>query len=103
MSSIRPLNRAALLAGGSALVWMGILAGAQSSNADPTSPLAPGDTDTAPTTQTAPPSAGAPAPSYAPTNPVDCTDPNNAINCQTPPIDSPLVVGTADPGSPFRD
>lgn len=44
-----------------------------------------------------------PAPSYVPANPVDCTDPNNAINCDSPPIDSPLVVGTAEPGSPFRD
>lgn len=43
------------------------------------------------------------APSYAPANPVDCTDPNNAINCDSPPIDSPLVVGTAEPGSPYRD
>lgn len=43
------------------------------------------------------------APSYTPANPVDCTDPNNAVNCNTPPIDSPLVVGTAEPGSPNRD
>lgn len=44
------------------------------------------------------------APSYAPENPVDCTDPNNAVNCQGPPIDSPLTDnGTAAPGSPFRD
>lgn len=49
----------------------------------------------APTTST--------APSVAPTHPVDCNDPNNAVNCQTPPIDSPLVSGTAAPGSPFRD
>jgi hypothetical protein len=47
--------------------------------------------------------AVAAAPSYAPANPVDCTDPNNAINCDSPPIDSPLVVGTAEPGSPYRD
>lgn len=43
------------------------------------------------------------APSYAPANPVDCTDPNNSVNCNTPPVDSPLVVGTAEPGSPYRD
>lgn len=42
--------------------------------------------------------------SYAPENPVDCTDPNNAVNCQGPPIDSPLTDnGTAAPGSPYRD
>lgn len=42
--------------------------------------------------------------SYAPENPVDCTDPNNAVNCQAPPIDSPLTDnGTAAPGSPYRD
>jgi hypothetical protein len=104
MSSYRPLVRAALLAGGSAVVWIGILAGAQSSHADTTTdPLAPGDTSTAPTTETVAPSEEGAAPSYAPTNAVDCTDPNNSINCQTPPIDSPLVVGTAEPGSPFRD
>lgn len=42
--------------------------------------------------------------SYAPENPVDCTDPNNVVNCQAPPIDSPLTDnGTAAPGSPYRD
>lgn len=103
MSSYRVIGRASLLAGASALVWMGILAGAQSSHADTLGPLTPGDNDTPPATQTVVPSAEGSAPSYAPANPVDCTDPNNAINCQTPPIDSPLVVGTAEPGSPFRD
>lgn len=43
------------------------------------------------------------APSHAPTDPVDCTDPNNAVNCSSPPVDSPLVEGTATPGSPYRD
>jgi len=103
MSSYRVIGRAALLAGASALVWMGILASAQSSHADTVGPLAPGDTTTAPTTETVAPSPDAAGPSYAPTNPVDCTDPNNSINCQTPPVDSPMVVGTAEPGSPFRD
>lgn len=98
MSSYRVIGRTALLAAASAAVWAGILAGAQASHADP------GDTDPVPPA----PSTGAPAaeganPSFAPTDPVDCTDPNNAINCQTPPIDSPLVVGSAAPGSPFRD
>ncbi|MCB0930616.1 MAG: hypothetical protein KDB71_01785 [Mycobacterium sp.] len=65
------------------------------SHASP-APLAPG------TPGTTPPTTSANA-SFAPTNPVDCTDPNNTINCSTPPIDSPLVVGTAPPGSPFRD
>lgn len=98
MSSYRAIGRTALLAAASVAVWAGILAGAQSSHA------APGDNDNDPPV----PSSGAPAaeganPSFAPADPVDCADPNNAINCQTPPIDSPLVVGTAAPGSPFRD
>ncbi len=101
MSSHRAIGRAVLLAGASGLVWLGILASAQSSHAD--TPLAPGDNDNPPATQTAAPAAPGANPSYAPANPVDCTDPNNAVNCQTPPIDSPLVVGTATPGSPFRD
>lgn len=102
MSSFRVLGRAALMAGASAAVWMGILAGAQSSHAD--TPLAPGDPTATPTaTVTEAPSGRDPGPSYAPANPVDCTDPNNAVNCQTAPIDSPLVSGTAEPGSPFRD
>jgi hypothetical protein len=40
--------------------------------------------------------------SYAPV-PIDCSDPNNSINCSSGPIDSPLVDGPAAPGSPFRD
>lgn len=98
MSSVRAVRSVTVMAGGIALAWMAIISGAQSNQAQP--PLAPGDP--APTeTATAPASSA--APSYAPANPVDCTDPNNAVNCQTPPIDSPLVVGTAEPGSPFRD
>ena len=93
MSSHRTLRRIALTAGGSAVAVVGILAGAQ------TSVAAPGDPTPAPT----PAPTGTAAPSFVPTNPVDCTDPNNAINCQSPPIDSPLVVGTAVPGSPYRD
>lgn len=103
MSSYRAIGRAALLAGASGLVWLGILASAQASHADTSTPLAPGDDGTAPATDTVAPSTAAPGASFAPTNPVDCTDPNNSINCQTPPIDSPLVQGSAAPGSPFRD
>lgn len=43
-----------------------------------------------------------PGPSVAPST-IDCMDPNNSINCQGPHLDSPLVPGTAAPGSPFRD
>ena len=100
MSSRRAIGRAALMAAASAGVWVGILAGAQTGHA------APGDNDNDPAPGTgmiAPPTAVGASPSFAPTNPVDCTDPNNIINCQTPPIDSPLGVGTAAPGSPLRD
>lgn len=95
MSSARAFRSIAVMAGGIALAWTAILSGAHASQAQSPAPLAPGDPSPAPT-DTA-------APSYAPADPVDCTDPNNVINCQTPPIDSPLVVGTAEPGSPFRD
>jgi len=96
MSSARVFRSIALMAGGTAIAWTAILSGANSSQAQQTpAPQAPGDPAPAPTNTA--------APSYAPANPVDCTDPNNAVNCQTPPIDSPLVVGTAEPGSPFRD
>ncbi|MFM9033511.1 MAG: hypothetical protein ACKOQ4_04365 [Mycobacterium sp.] len=93
-----PLRRVVLLTGGVVLTWAGILAGmsadpGDASARDLVNPLAPGDP--APPTDTA-------SPSFAP-NPVDCTDPNNVINCQSPPIDSPLVQGTAPPGSPYRD
>ena len=101
MSSARVFRSIALLAGGTAIAWTAILSGANSSQAQQIpAPQAPGDPAPAPT-DTAPTNTA--APSYAPANPVDCTDPNNAINCQTPPIDSPLVSGTAAPGSPFRD
>lgn len=93
MGESRIVRSLALMAGGTAVAWAAIIAGTQSSQAQPLAPLTPSDpaaTDTA-------------SPSYAPTHPVDCADPNNAINCQTPPVDSPLVVGTAEPGSPFRD
>lgn len=87
--------RLALVAAGAALAGAGLLSGGTSAQ----SPvgLSAGDTRVplAPTTSV--------APSYAPPNPVDCTDPNNVVNCQTPPIDSPMVQGTAPPGSPFRD
>ena len=93
MVSSQGVRRLALSAAGGALTVMGLLAMHHGGNAgsvadDLQAPLAP-------TTST--------AESYAPANPVDCTDPNNVVNCQTPPIDSPLVVGTAEPGSPFRD
>jgi hypothetical protein len=109
MSSTRVFRSIALMAGATALAWAAILSGAQSSQAQMSVPLAPGDPAPTDTADPAPSDTAAPAPSdtanpsYAPANPVDCTDPNNAVNCQTPPIDSPLVVGTADPGSPFRD
>ncbi len=100
MSSYRVIGRTALLAAASGAVWAGILASAQPSHAAP----GDGDHDPAPNTgEVAPPPAAGANPSFAPTSPVDCTDPDNAINCQTPPIDSPLVVGTAAPGSPMRD
>lgn len=96
MSSDRALRRIAVIAGGAAVAAMGVLAGAQTSiAATAPAPLSPSNP--------APPTTSV-APSYAPTNPVDCTDPNNAINCQTPPIDSPMATeGTAAPGSPYRD
>lgn len=48
--------------------------------------------------------SGEPTPgaSVAPST-VDCSDPNNTINCPGPNLDSPLVPGTAAPGSPYRD
>ena len=86
MSSRRAIGRAALMAAASAGVWVGILANAQTGHA------APGDKDNDPTATTsavAPPHAVVSTPSYAPTNPVVCTDPNNAVNCQTPPTAPP--------------
>lgn len=90
MTSPRMLGRYGLIAAGAALALsVGFTANA--------APLPnPGDPGTAPST----PTVGS---SFAPTNPVDCTDPNNVINCNSAPVDSPLVVGTAPPGSPFRD
>ena len=88
--SKRMVRRGAPAVAGAALALMGLVALTPAGTADSGfTPLTP------PTTSE--------APSYAPANPVDCTDPNNAVNCQSPPIDSPLVVGTADPGSPYRD
>lgn len=85
-------RRIGALAAGSAGAALAVAAlyGSGSAGAD-SSPL-----PQSPTTST--------APSVAPANPVDCTDPNNVINCQAPPLDSPVVNGgTAAPGSPFRD
>ena len=97
MSSDRVIRRLALLAGGSALGCMAVLAAGSTGLLAAETGLTAERIDAPlnPTTSV--------APSYAPTNPVDCTDPNNAINCQSPPVDSPLVVGTAEPGSPYRD
>lgn len=78
---------------GAALVAVGLMASAP--RGETGMGAAPLHAPLAPTTST--------APSVAPSHPVDCNDPNNSVNCQTPPIDSPLVVGTASPGSPFRD
>ena len=90
MTSLGMLGRYGLIAAGAAVA----LSAGFSANAEPPQvPGDPGGTSPAPT-------AGA---SYAPTNPVNCADPNNTINCNSAPIDSPLVVGTAAPGSPFRD
>lgn len=47
MSSYRAIGRAALLAGASGLVWLGIIASAQFSHADATAP-APGGSVTVP-------------------------------------------------------
>ncbi len=93
MVSSSGVRRLALSAAGGALTVMGFLAVHSAGNPGSVADSVPAPL--APTTST--------AESYAPENPVDCTDPNNAVNCQTPPIDSPLVVGTAEPGSPFRD
>lgn len=92
-------RRPALIAGGFALATMGVLAAGHASAdgrmpATSEVPQAPGDPVA--TTETA-------SPSVAPAHPIDCTDPNNTINCQTPPLDSPMVSGTAEPGSPYRD
>ena len=87
--------RLALMAGGAALAGVGLLAAGPAPDSQAGLTGGAGPIPLAPITSS--------APSYAPSNPVDCTDPNNVVNCQTPPIDSPLVQGTAAPGSPFRD
>lgn len=92
------IRRFALVTGGSAVACMGFLA------------VGPG-ADTAIGLNTgyaqlplSPDGSGelTPGPSVAPST-IDCADPNNSINCQGPNLDSPLVPGTAAPGSPFRD
>lgn len=96
MNSTRAMRRLALVASGSALVGIGIAAAGGLGATVVTGFTAERVTaPLAPTTSV--------APSFAPSNPVDCADPNNVVNCQSPPVDSPLVVGTAAPGSPFRD
>lgn len=92
------VRRVVLLIGGVAVTCAGILAGlsedpGEAAASDRITPLAPGSP--AQPTNTA-------SPSVAP-SPVNCADPNNVINCQGSPVDSPLVVGTAPPGSPYRD
>lgn len=92
MSSDRVIRRFAVLTGGSALAGMAVLAVA--SNGHLAAESGRIDAPLNPTTSV--------APSYAPANPVDCTDPNNAVNCPSS-VDSPMVDGTAEPGSPWRD
>jgi hypothetical protein len=96
MSSDRVIRRLAFVAGGSALACMAVLAaGSHGLLAAETGLTAERiDAPLNPTTSV--------APSYAPANPVDCTDPNNAITCPGS-VDSPMVNGTAEPGSPYRD
>ena len=88
--SMRIVRRSAPAVAGAALGLMALIG------------LTPAGTADSGFTPLTPPTTSG-VPSYAPANPVDCIDPNNAVNCQSPPIDSPLVVGTADPGSPYRD
>lgn len=90
MTTPRMLSRLGLIAAGAACA----LSAGFSAHAEP--PMVPGDPGGTSPTATA-------TASFAPSHPVDCNDPNNSINCNTPPIDSPLVVGSAAPGSPFRD
>ena len=96
MISDRVIRRLAFIAGGSALACMGVLAAGSYGLGAPETGLTAERIDTPlnPTTSG--------APSYAPANPVDCTDPNNAVNCPGS-VDSPMVNGTAQPGSPYRD
>ena len=96
--SSRVIRRCALVAGGSALAGMGLLA--LGPGADTATGLNAGYAQL----PLAPNGSGelTPGPSVAPST-IDCADPNNTINCQGPNLDSPLVPGTAAPGSPFRD
>lgn len=96
MSSDRVIRRLAIVAGGSALACMAVLAAGSYGLMAAESGLSAERIDAPlnPTTSV--------APSYAPANPVDCTDPNNAVNCPGS-VDSPMVNGTAEPGSPYRD
>ena len=92
MSSVHLIRRFAVLTGGSALACMAALAAA--SNSQLAAESGSIDAPLNPTTSV--------APSYGPENPVDCTDTNNAVNCPGS-VDSPMVDGTAEPGSPLRD
>lgn len=87
--------RLALVASGAVLAGAGLLAAGPGAGTQTGASAGSIEVPLAPTTSV--------APSFAPTDPVDCNDPNNMINCSTPPLDSPLVSGTAEPGSPFRD
>lgn len=87
--------RLALVAGGAVLAGAGLLAAGSPAQTPAGLTADSVRAPLAPTTSV--------APSFAPSNPVDCADPNNAVNCSSPPVDSPLVQGTAAPGSPFRD
>lgn len=87
--------RLALVASGAVLAGAGLLAAGSGTEAQNGLTADSVRIPLAPTTSV--------APSYAPSHPVDCTDPNNAVNCSSPPVDSPLVEGTAPPGSPYRD
>ncbi len=87
-------RRVALATAAAATAGMGFLAvasGADAASSDSRLPLTPSGSGEL-----------TPGPSVAPSA-IDCNDPNNAINCQGPNLDSPLVPGSAAPGSPFRD
>jgi hypothetical protein len=94
-ASSQLIRRLALFTAGAATACMGFLAisGGETASADhvplPMTPSGSGELT--------------PGPSVAPSK-IDCMDPNNSINCTGGPnLDSPLVPGTAAPGSPFRD
>ncbi len=95
ISSPRLTRRLALAAASTALAAMGflVISGGETASAGhiplPMTPSGSGELT--------------PGPSVAPST-IDCMDPNNSINCSGGPnLDSPLVPGTAAPGSPFRD